>query len=748
MYKIFRQNQDRIIVALGLDRWLPRRNKLLYREFWALKGLDLKVKKGERLGIIGHNGAGKSTLLKIITGNISLTEGSMEIDGKIQALIELGIGFHPEFTGRENIRASLAYHGLSPAEIKAKEEEIIDFAELEDFIDQPVKTYSSGMYTRLAFSTSTSIEPEILIIDEVLGAGDAYFYGKCVERMKWLTIECGATVLFVSHNLATVQTLCNRVIWINKGQVKQDGDPLSVIKAYYKEVQERENLRLRAQAQGLSNRMVAFESNSSNHHLLFHLTTPDGKAPAGKHKVRKLRLFHNDDQLCEIDVGSAMDNDPESDAFLICEHGQQGWSDPFEDNQGSYRLFTDKHSKYKHAPFNLSFPHSLREGESDSSKFHFEIEAEIDPIDVVFAEVYLNDKYENIGRLEKGDNTYRFNLDLSSTQAQSELAPVEPLSRQDFYVRFFFQAEMKALPINKAVHIKSIALIGKDDIKISEFRLDEHLKPESEFIHPESWSRPLEAFGETGRVVELAGDNLPGIVFELDEGARLSLTEKKLVVRALPSTSDCVRILVKHEYELIPVAELLPEAKPRWKDFIFDLEIIHNLDSDFKTSQNERPQKSIVTWGVPDPRIEKVRIMDGSGLAVTGIEEESDLIVEINYFSSNPVENPVFAMTIYLLDGTRIAHANSVLGETTIRQIEGRGRVRFMFSPFRGGVGEYMISASIFKFFDPTLDAQPPYYDQHDRAYRFRVWKRIGIAMDLGVLKIPYTISHRPEKDD
>ena len=205
MYKLYNNPADKVMDAFGVNHLLFWK-KTYYQEFWALRGLDLEVKKGERLGIIGRNGAGKSTLLKIITGNVSPTEGTVEVKGRVQALMELGTGFHPEFTGRQNIRASLAYQGMSQSVISEKEEEIIDFSELEDFIDQPIKTYSAGMYARLAFSTATSVQPEILIIDEVLGAGDAYFAGKCVERMKKLTEQSGATVLFVSHDLGSVQS--------------------------------------------------------------------------------------------------------------------------------------------------------------------------------------------------------------------------------------------------------------------------------------------------------------------------------------------------------------------------------------------------------------------------------------------------------------------------------------------------------------------------------------------------------------
>ena len=241
MYKLYKNPKDKILDAFGLN-WFK---KNYYKEFWALRGINLTIKKGERVGFIGHNGAGKSTLLKIITGNILPTEGSIKVNGKIQALLEMGTGFHPEFTGRQNIRASLVYQGLPSEKIAQYESEIIEFTELEEFIDQPVKTYSAGMYSRLAFATASAVVPELMIIDEILGAGDAYFNGKCVERMQKLTSEAGATILFVSHDLQSVQNLCTRVIWINKGKIVFDGDVLTGIKLYLQSVRQNEEQRLK-----------------------------------------------------------------------------------------------------------------------------------------------------------------------------------------------------------------------------------------------------------------------------------------------------------------------------------------------------------------------------------------------------------------------------------------------------------------------------------------------------------------------
>lgn len=357
MYKLYRRPMDKVFDAFGLDRWLFWR-KNYYQEFWALRNVNLEVYCGERLGIIGRNGAGKSTLLKIITGNVYPTEGRVQLSGKIQALMELGTGFHPEFTGRENIYASLAYQGLKPAKIREKEEEIIEFAELEDFIDQPIKTYSAGMYTRLAFSTATIVEPEILIIDEVLGAGDAYFAGKCMERMKRLTYESGATVLFVSHDLGSVQSLCERVIWIDRGRIVRQGEPLTVIKDYSRQVRQEDEARLRARdLKVLKKHSVLLDRHEDVYtNLLFRLVSEDGVPPVVGPRIYSIALWQNQQKIASIDVGAPMDNSPDHLHYILDAPGYMDWSPASRDQQGSYREYKDMKSKYRHAPFEFAIP--------------------------------------------------------------------------------------------------------------------------------------------------------------------------------------------------------------------------------------------------------------------------------------------------------------------------------------------------------------------------------------------------------
>ena len=201
-------------------------------EFWALNDVNFEVKQGEVLGIIGRNGAGKSTLLKILSRITEPTKGRVTLRGRVASLLEVGTGFHPELTGRENIFLNGAILGMTRQEIRKKFDEIVAFAEVEKFLDTPVKHYSSGMYVRLAFAVAAHLEPEILIVDEVLAVGDAEFQKKCLGKMDEVSRQQGRTVLFVSHNMETVLKLCTRGIFFQEGRVKATGDAKSVVATY------------------------------------------------------------------------------------------------------------------------------------------------------------------------------------------------------------------------------------------------------------------------------------------------------------------------------------------------------------------------------------------------------------------------------------------------------------------------------------------------------------------------------------
>jgi len=207
------------------------KGKLKYEEFWALKNISFEVKKGEVFGLIGHNGAGKSTMLKVISGILKPTTGSVSLQGKVVPMLELGSGFDFDLTGRENIFLNGAILGYSKEFLKEKYDEIVDFSGLERFINMPIRNYSSGMLMRLAFSIATVVDPEILIVDEILAVGDAEFQQK--SKMKMLEMMSGGTtVLFVSHSLDQVREMCNRVIWLDHGTIKAIGDTKNICDAY------------------------------------------------------------------------------------------------------------------------------------------------------------------------------------------------------------------------------------------------------------------------------------------------------------------------------------------------------------------------------------------------------------------------------------------------------------------------------------------------------------------------------------
>lgn len=230
IYKLHGSQSDQLIDVLGLQRF-GIKTKMPPKEFTALSDISLDVPRGHRIGIVGRNGAGKTTLLKLICGNFAPTFGEVEVNGTVQALMNIGLGFHPEYTGRENVEASLQYNGLARDEYQKAMEGVIDFCELDEFLDQPFKTYSLGMQARLMFAAATAIKPDILIVDEVLGAGDAYFVAKSKLRVQRM-IDAGCTMLLVSHSMQQVLELCDEAIWLEQGSVKMRGESLVVVKAY------------------------------------------------------------------------------------------------------------------------------------------------------------------------------------------------------------------------------------------------------------------------------------------------------------------------------------------------------------------------------------------------------------------------------------------------------------------------------------------------------------------------------------
>ena len=232
-YLMFRRPEDRLkqSVMPRLQRLFGRPPRCYFRDFAALSDVSFEVKRGETVGIVGRNGSGKSTLLQIICGTLAPTGGSVEVNGRIAALLELGAGFNPEFTGRENVYLKAAILGLPRAEVDARFDSIARFADIGAFIEQPVKTYSSGMYVRLAFATVINVDPDILVVDEALSVGDEAFQRKCFARIEEIQ-DSGATILFVSHGAQSVVQLCNRAMLIDAGELLLDGQPKLVVSQY------------------------------------------------------------------------------------------------------------------------------------------------------------------------------------------------------------------------------------------------------------------------------------------------------------------------------------------------------------------------------------------------------------------------------------------------------------------------------------------------------------------------------------
>jgi lipopolysaccharide transport system ATP-binding protein len=231
-YQIYAKPGDRLKQFLlpKIKRLLGKSSHTYFREFWALKDVSFEVKRGETVGIIGRNGSGKSTLLQIICGTLTPSAGEVQVNGRVAALLELGAGFNPEFTGRENVYLNAAVLGLSKEEIDDRFDKIEAFADIGEFIDQPVKTYSSGMYVKLAFAVIAHVDADILVVDEALAVGDAFFTQKCMRFLR--TFMKTGTVLFVSHDTGSIRSLCNKAIWLEKGVVFESGSPKEVAEHY------------------------------------------------------------------------------------------------------------------------------------------------------------------------------------------------------------------------------------------------------------------------------------------------------------------------------------------------------------------------------------------------------------------------------------------------------------------------------------------------------------------------------------
>jgi len=286
VYKFYRKPVDRLKESIF--------RRPMHQPHVSLEDISFTLSAGESLGIIGENGAGKSTLLKILAGTLTPSSGDINIHGRVAALLELGSGFNPEFTGRQNIYLNAALLGLSQKEIKDKENDIIGFAELGIFIDRPLKTYSSGMVVRLAFSIATSVNPDILIIDEALSVGDQYFQKKCIDRMLRFR-EMGKTILFCSHDMYTVNLLCDSAIWLDKGGIREQGKTSQITADYENYLRQKEN----QEAESADNR----PANEKQHFPLYIHSI------ALNNSLSPIEMHYNEDLRIRIEFESSFDGD-------------------------------------------------------------------------------------------------------------------------------------------------------------------------------------------------------------------------------------------------------------------------------------------------------------------------------------------------------------------------------------------------------------------------------------------------------
>lgn len=288
-----------------LDKGSQLKERLLfhernrYEERWVLKGISFEVKKGEAIGLIGHNGCGKSTTLKLLTRIIYPDAGSIEMRGRVSSLIELGAGFHPDMSGRENIYTNAAIFGLTKKEIDARMDDIIAFSELEEFLDNPVRTYSSGMYMRLAFSVAINVDADILLIDEILAVGDTNFQAKCFNKLREIKTQ-GTTIVIVSHSLGQIEQICERSIWIHDGQIRAEGSPRDVHPEYLsfmgekrQEIAEKEKERQEEKEQK-KHHEEAEEKKVSPEEL--EKTKQDGRWGNGHARIQSVKLYAENGQ--------------------------------------------------------------------------------------------------------------------------------------------------------------------------------------------------------------------------------------------------------------------------------------------------------------------------------------------------------------------------------------------------------------------------------------------------------------------
>lgn len=315
-YRLYTKPHYRFLDVIGLLRGNGK-----YSEHHALHGISLDVRRGEKVALIGRNGAGKSTLLKLITGVTQPSSGSLGVHSQANALLQIGSTFHPEFTGRENVLSYLAHLGMTGEAAKEKLLEIIEFSELEEYIDQPVKTYSTGMGARLMFAAATAMQPELLVIDEVLSVGDAYFAHKSFERIKEMCASQHTTLLLVSHDIYSASKLCDRMIWIERGSIFADGPSVDVMRAYEESIRLQEERRLDAKRQST---LAKVRSSGTEADVLLSFLKR-GITNTGQIWISGMRLIRDGQCLAQIDATRIADAN--GSGVILDEH-ENSWGEP------------------------------------------------------------------------------------------------------------------------------------------------------------------------------------------------------------------------------------------------------------------------------------------------------------------------------------------------------------------------------------------------------------------------------------
>jgi lipopolysaccharide transport system ATP-binding protein len=388
IYRLYGKPHHRFLDMFGL---LPKRQQC-YSEHAALSGIDLEIRRGEKVAIIGRNGAGKSTLLKLVTRVIEPTEGSIETVGDVHALLQIGTGFHPDFTGRQNVFSYLAHLGVNGKEAERKFAEIVEFAELDEYIDQPVKTYSTGMGVRLMFSTSTAIEPDILVIDEVLGVGDAYFVHRSFERINELCMRRSTTLLLVTHDIYSAMKLCERFVWIDRGRILIDGSAALVANRYESSIRDQEERRMRRRRLAILEEKLARPGSDGGNPVLYGQIRVRGTVPIDTDlPIAAITLFNGQTDVARI--FPARESECQGGG-IISDEKEGNWTPATIVDGRSVRCFTPTGSIYHRAPFFFAGQHAVDAVKSG------EVELELEFKDLsssqLVAEIFLPDDGERV----------------------------------------------------------------------------------------------------------------------------------------------------------------------------------------------------------------------------------------------------------------------------------------------------------------------------------------------------------------